>query len=358
MANLLAPQILRRGLEIFALISFVVFVAILFYGNNLARFVEAMLTLRLHWVLIGVGVASLDWIVGGLRLYVLLKHVYPAQSLKGSVISAGINAFGMMITPSQAGGGPFGIAALKRYGTPVPEAMVATLMSFVATILFFIVAGPLVVFLGAGDSLAERGILGVASLNDLFRVSLGGFVTVGVVILSLILFPGVARRLARRVVGFFERRGNPKIASRVAELNDGIDRAHQAMVAYFSTVRGWLALLASIPLTGGALANKLLAGYIVLRALGLEAPFIDVIMLQTLVMFLLYFAPTPGGSGLAEVLSGAVMSIYVPRELTPSYVLLWRIFYAYLTVAAGSFVFWRWLKDWEESSVAPPQVDN
>ena len=358
MANLLAPQILRRGLEIFLLISLVVFVAILFYGNNLEEFIDAMLHLRWSWVLLGVAVASLDWFGGGLRLYVLLKHVYPAQTYKGAVISAVINAFGMMVTPSQAGGGPFGIFALKRYGTPVPEGMVATFMSFVATILFFVVAGPLVVFLGAGDSLAERGILGVTNLNDLFRVSLGGFITVGLVILALILFPGAARKLARRIVSFFEGRGNPKLAGRVSQLNDGIDQAHEAMVAYFSSARGWLALGASVLITGITLANKLLAGYIVLRALGIEAPFVDVLMLQTLLIFLLYFAPTPGGSGLAEVLSGAVMSIYVPRELTPSYILLWRIFYAYLTVGAGAFIFWRWLKDWEQSSVAPPETDH
>jgi len=376
MASRLAPQILRRGLEVFALISVLVFVAILFYGNNLAQFVDAMLHLRWHWVLLGVAVASLDWFGGGLRLYILLRHVHPTQSFKGAVISAGINAFGMMVTPSQAGGGPFGIFALTRYGTPVPEGMVATFMSFVATILFFVVAGPLVVLLGAGDSLEQHGILGLTNLNDLFRLSLGGFITVGLVILALILFPSIAQKLARRVVGFLERRGNPRIASRVSKLNEGIDRAHGAMVAYFSSVRGWLAIVASVLLTGASLANKLLAGYIVLHALGIEAPFVDVVMLQTLIIFLLYFAPTPGGSGLAELLSGAVMSIYVPRELTPSYVLLWRIYYAYLTVAAGSFVFWRWLKDWEASaeapsdalpsgddtghasSVAPPQMDH
>ncbi|MGD8726402.1 MAG: lysylphosphatidylglycerol synthase transmembrane domain-containing protein, partial [Gemmatimonadales bacterium] len=314
--------------------------------------------LHWQWVLLGVAIASLDWFGGGLRLYVLLKHVYPEQTFKGAVISAGINAFGMMVTPSQAGGGPFGIFALTRYGTPVPEGMVATFMSFVATILFFVVAGPLVIFLGAGDSLAEHGILGLTNLNDLFRLSLGGFITVGLMILALILFPGVARKLAHRIVEFFERRGNPKLAARVSKLNEGIDRAHESMVAYFSSGRGWLALGASVVITAATLANKLLAGFIVLQALGIEAPFVDVLMLQTLIIFLLYFAPTPGGSGLAEVLSGAVMSIYVPRELTPSYILLWRIFYAYLTVAAGWFVFWRWLKDWEESSVAPPEMDH
>jgi uncharacterized protein (TIRG00374 family) len=365
MASRLAPLLLRRGLELFAVISIAVFVAVLFYGNNLEQFADAMLHLRWQWVIIGLLVASLDWFGGGLRLYVLLRHVYPKQSLKGAIISAGINAFGMMLTPSQAGGAPFGIFALKRYGTPVPEAMVATFVSFVATVLFFTVAGPTVILLGAGDSLAEHGILGVTNLHDLFRLSMAGFIGIGLVILALMIFPNVARRLARRIVGWLERRGSVKLADRVSQLNEGIDRAHEAMVAFFRG-RGWLALAASVVLTAPTLANKLFAGYIVLQALGIHAPLADVLMLQTLIIFLLYFAPTPGGSGLAEVLSGAVMSIYVPRELTPSYILLWRIYVAYLTVGVGSFVFWRWLKDWEgrpeeaeteppANSVAPPQ---
>jgi uncharacterized protein (TIRG00374 family) len=356
MTSILAPQLLRRGVEIFAGISVVVFAGLLLYGNNLEQFVDAMLNLRWQWVLIGVAIASLDWFGGGLRLYVLAKHVYPRTQLKGAILSAGLNAWATLITPSQAGGGPLGIYTLRRYGTPIPEGMVSTFMSFVATILFFAVAGPLAVFLGAGQSLKEHGILGVATLSDLFRLSLGGFLTVGAVLLFLMIFPGAARRLARGIVAWLERRGSEKLARRVAGLNDGIDRAHHAMVAFFKG-RGWFALAGSVLLTAPTLANKLLAGYIVLQALDIHAPFVDVLLLQTLIIFLLYFAPTPGGSGLAEVLSAAVMSIYVPRELTPSYVLLWRLFVGYLTLGVGSYVFWRWLKLWEEQ-VAGDDADG
>lgn len=105
-----------------------------------------------------------------------------------------------------------------------------------------------------------------------------------------------------------------------------------------------------VGLTSLAFANRLLAAYVVLRMLGIHAPFVDVLLLQTLIVFLLYFAPTPGGSGIAELVSAAVMSIYVPRELTPSYVLLWRIMVSYLTVGFGSFVFWHWLRGAEMQS--------
>jgi uncharacterized protein (TIRG00374 family) len=343
MAVPLAPRLLRRGLELFALISVVVFAVILLYGNNLEVFVRAMLTLQWGWVGLGVGIAAFDWVGGGLRLWVLLQHVHPTK-LRHCIMSAGLNYWATLLTPSQAGGGPVGIYALKRYGTPIPEGIIATFMSWMATILFFVIAGPTAVALGAGRSLERHGVLGQAvSLNDLFRLALGGFIAVGIAVLLVIVFPGVARQIAQRIATWLEGRGSAKLAGWVAQARDGIDRSHEAMIAFFRG-RGWISLLSAVLLTALALANKLLAGYVVLRALNIQAPFVDVVLLQTLLMFLLYFAPTPGSSGLAEVLSAAVMSIYVPRELTPSYVLLWRVFVGYLTLAVGSYVAWRWLK--------------
>ena len=352
MVSPVAPRLLRRGLELFAVISIVVFGGMLLYGNNLQVFLKAMVSLQWQWVALGVAIASLDWFGGGARLWVLTRHVHPQTTLKGCILSAGLNAWATMLTPSQAGGGPVGIYTLKRYGTPIPEAMVSTFVSFVATILFFAVAGPVAVFFGAGRSLAQHGVLGQAvTLSDLFRLSIGGFVTMGTVMLVLILFPGLARRVARWVVSWLERRGSLRLASRVATLNDGIDRAHASMVAFFRG-RGWISFAAAVVLTAATYANKLLAGYVVLRALGIHAHFVDVLLLQTLIVFLLYFAPTPGGSGLAEILSWRVMSIYFPPALTPSYILLWRILVSYLTITVGSVVFWHWLKVAEEGGEA------
>ena len=112
----------------------------------------------------------------------------------------------------------------------------------------------------------------------------------------------------------------------------------------FNSPGGWLALFWSTLLSAPSHANKLLAGYVALRALGIHANFVDILLLQTLVMFLLYFAPTPGASGIGEVLSAAVMSSYVPRELTPIYILLWRLTLTYWTLAFGFVVFSGWVR--------------
>ena len=38
------------------------------------------------------------------------------------------------------------------------------------------------------------------------------------------------------------------------------------------------------------------------------------------------------------------MSIYVPRELTPLYTILWRMVLSYYTIAFGAFVFSSWVR--------------
>ena len=95
----------------------------------------------------------------------------------------------------------------------------------------------------------------------------------------------------------------------------------------------------------------------VLRALGIHANLSDVLLVQTTIAFLLYFAPTPGGSGAAEALSAALMSVYVPRALLPIYTLLWRFTVSYATVIFGSFIFFKLLHgSLEKSEVAAETV--
>ncbi len=353
MATKLVPRLIRRGIEVFAVLSFIGFAGILFYGNNLKFFLEAMTSLKWHWLALGVVLATMDWVGGGLRLFFLSRHVFPATTLKASVLSAGMNAWGTLVTPSQAGGGPAGIYVFRHYGVPIPEGTISTFMAWVATVLFFAVLGPLTIWLGAGQSLEAHGVLGDLTLNDLYRLSLGAFVSIGLVILALLIFPGVAHRGARAIIALLKRRRSERMVERLEALDDGVDRMHESMRAYFNSPHGWLSLLLAVVFTGVAYANKLLAGYVALRVIGIEAQFVDVLLLQILIVFLLYFAPTPGGSGLAEILSVAVMSIYVPRELTPSYILIWRLLNSYLTLSFGSYLFWRLLKRAER----PPPED-
>jgi uncharacterized protein (TIRG00374 family) len=281
----------------------------------------------------------------------------PRPSLKGAILAGGMGAWAGFITPVNSGAGPMTMYTLRRYGIPLPVAVAATFMSFVSTVLFFALAGPLAVAFGAGRSLGNRGnVLGL-SLFDLFKGSLAIIAAIGVLMAVVIFFPRMVRDLIHRAAEAIGRRSR-RVADRLERVQAGIDELHESVVA-FNSPGGFLALVWCTILSGPSHANKLLAGYVAIRALGIEANFVDILLLQTLVMFLLYFAPTPGASGIGEVLSAAVMSSYVPRELTPIYILLWRLTLTYWTLAFGFVVFSGWvrsgLKTIGQDSLAEPE---
>jgi len=347
MALALTPRLLRRGLELFAAISLGgVALLVAYYLIRFGDRVDVLLSpfLRLNWGWMGVGLvlASMDWFGGGLRLWVCTRYVYPGVRLRDMVLAGGFGAWAAYLTPFQSGSAPMSMWVMKRAGVPVPVALSSIFVTFIATVGFFAIAGPLAVVLGAGQSLSQHGLVLGITLYDLFKTSLTIFGFLGLLMLTAVIFPGVMKRLIQRLAGRFARR-SPKAAERMAKLSTGVDRAHDCMVA-FGSPKGLLTLLLAIVISAPSHANKLLAGYVTMRVLGIPADFTDILLLQILISFLLYFAPTPGGSGLAELTSAAVMSIYVPRELTPSYTLIWRFINSYATVIVGSLIFWYWLR--------------
>ncbi|MEO7986312.1 MAG: lysylphosphatidylglycerol synthase transmembrane domain-containing protein [Gemmatimonadales bacterium] len=342
MSRLLTPKFLLRGFEISILASMVGFGIILLYGNDFQAFLRGIGHIHWGWLPVGLALASLDWLGGGFRLWVVARHVHPRPSLKGMFLAGGMGAWAGYITPLNSGAGPMTMYTMRRFGVPLPVAVTSTFMSFVATILFFAIAGPLALLFGAGQSLGQRGNLLGLSLYDLFRGSLTIIAGIGVLMAVVIFFPRLVRDLIHRVAEAVGRRSQ-RVGERLERLQSGIDEAHASVIA-FNSPSGWLTLFWATILSAPSHANKLLAGYVALRALGLHANFVDILLLQTLVMFLLYFAPTPGASGIGEVLSAAVMSSYVPRELTPLYILVWRLILTYFTLAFGFFVFSSWVR--------------
>jgi glycosyltransferase 2 family protein len=343
----LTPRLLRRGLELFAIISLtgvVLLVAyyVIFKGERIDVLLAPLLRMHWGWLLVGLVLASMDWFGGGLRLWVCTRHVFPAVKLGDMFLAGGFGAWGAYLTPFQSGSAPMQVWVMKRSGVPVPVALSSIFVTFIATVGFFAIAGPLAVWLGAGKSLAQHGLVLGITLYDLFKTSLSIFGLIGVLMITAVVFPGAVKRFIQRLASRLGRR-NPRTAERMQKLSAGVDRAHDCMVA-FGSPKGLFTLFLAIIISAPSHANKLLAGYVAMRVLGIPADFTDILLLQTLISFLLYFAPTPGASGLAELTSAAVMSLYVPRELTPSYTLIWRFINSYATVIVGALIFWYFLR--------------
>src|SRR6266571_9373151 len=160
MALALTPRLLRRGLELFALISLAgVVVVLAVYGENVQAVARALLHLHWGWMVVGLGLASMDWLGGGTRLWVVARHVHPGVRLWDMIIAGGMSAWAAYLTPFQSGAGPTMMWVMRRAGVRLPEAMTSTFMTFVATVVFFATAGPLAIYLGAGKSLEQHNVI-------------------------------------------------------------------------------------------------------------------------------------------------------------------------------------------------------
>ena len=86
------------------------------------------------------------------------------------------------------------------------------------------------------------------------------------------------------------------------------------------------------------LLSRCLMAYLCLRFLGIQESTLGAVMeIQMALIFLIYFAPTPGGSGLAEGASLSLMATIVPVGFAPYYNLLWRSATLYLPASVGLF---------------------
>ena len=85
--RIFTPQLLRRGLEIFLLISLIGFIVIFIYGKDPKAALSYVTQLKWGWLLVGLLLASMDWIGGGIRLWVLARVVHPDPPLKVALIT-------------------------------------------------------------------------------------------------------------------------------------------------------------------------------------------------------------------------------------------------------------------------------
>src|SRR3989442_7185124 len=92
MALALTPRLLRRGLELFAIISLAgVIVVLAVYGENVQAVGGALL--HLHWgglVVVGLGLASMDWIGGGFGVWVVARAPPPGCRPEDMLICRGL----------------------------------------------------------------------------------------------------------------------------------------------------------------------------------------------------------------------------------------------------------------------------
>lgn len=89
---------------------------------------------------------------------------------------------------------------------------------------------------------------------------------------------------------------------------------------------------------------KLNLAYIILLALGIEIDYLTAMAILALLKFILYFSPTPGGSGVGELSIAALFATLMPLHMLPIYTVLYRFFCLILPAAFGAWIVMREMK--------------
>jgi uncharacterized protein (TIRG00374 family) len=228
------------------------------------------------------------------------------------------NYFLALLTPGAAGGAVAQVMFLRRAGVPTGKATVLVVVRTILSILFLLCAMPLVFYydpdllpwlpkgtLALGSTIIVAGIFGGILL---FRTTLPHYLLIK-----------ITKKLshARRRTAF----------------------------AIYRDVQGAVILLSTAPLRMMRVlvesAISLLFLYSVVPVLfmgmGAEADWLRILGRMIFLNIFLYFAPTPGGSGIAETGFIWLFKDFVPSGTVGIAAVTWRMFAEYLPFSIGLY---------------------
>ena len=97
-------------------------------------------------------------------------------------------------------------------------------------------------------------------------------------------------------------------------------------------------LIAGFLITAIVFFGKFVIAFLVIKGLGIDVNFWQVIYLQLIIFLVIYFAPTPGASGVSEVSTAYIMGQIIPRDQIGVFVILWRFFILFIGMIVGGYV--------------------
>ena len=305
----------------------------------------------LFWLLLFL---PIDTLSAGLRIWVIGRVLQPGVSFWTCLKAEWANLGLAMLTPSQTGGGFGQIYILSRGGMNLGMALTVSLISFLGSMVVLLFIGIHSLLISKVDHLA-------AFLQGAFFIF---FIIFAAVIFAVcrpgLLHLGISKiyRKIQRMWGRKHSPGNTALApnTRFTRLlaylqilsQKLIDLCymHQANMRRFFRLNSssfiWVCLLSLI-----FMLSRSIMAFLCLRFFGIQAAALgDVLETQLSLIFLIYFAPTPGSSGLAEGASMLMMHGAMPAGIVPYYNLLWRCSTLYLPAIAGLvFLSWAIMQD-------------
>ncbi len=330
----LRSKYLRRRYLITGIVLFLAIssagVAVSFLLTSGAEFWPTIRSLRVSQLATLLFLVVMDWVLGGYRLYMFAHAMEPRVSFFDGFRANLCNMFLGAITPSQTGGGPAHIYVLWRAGLPISGGVALSLINFAATLAVLFIAAVLIVVMIPAE-FAE-------TMRVILRFSFGIFAVVMTAIFLLLLAPKVMLTPATRLVRAVGRLLGGRMVTRTETANHKLTELvgqFQQSVAMCTKKNPHL-LAQSLGVTFVLYFNKCLIGYVIAQAMGLSVAFWNVIIAQVLLLFVCYFAPTPGAGFIAEVSNTFLMRCFTDSTNVAAFTVGCRLSTIWLAVVLGA----------------------
>jgi len=269
----------------------------------------------------------------GLRLYFVLRSINEKVSFRDIFKLVFINIFVSNVTPMATGGGFVQVYYLTRSGVAVGKAIAATLIRTFLAVIFVFIAAPLIIIF------AKTGQFSSFLTNNIYTYI---FIILSLYFLMFYIVIFKKRYISCLLYLILSLLRKMHFISYSRFCRYKFKALKQVIL--FSKSLGWFLkgdikfVAASIFFTFMFLMSMFSFSAVILWQLSYAARYFDIVGLQVVVTFLMYFAPTPGASGVAEGAYSVLFSKIVSKDDITLVTIAWRFFTIYLGVFTGMIV--------------------
>lgn len=270
-------------------------------------------------ILMALGILGVGLLFDGLRLITLAKVTDEELTLKQIINVVLSNYFLALVTPGASGGAIAQVMFMKKAGVPVAKATVVVLVRTIMSINFLILLVPVVFF-------TDKDI------NTWIPTSVLATVSIGFISLPVLAFFLMRTEYPEKWLDFFTKklafrtRQNCFIWYQEFKHAFVIMGKHPMMVlrAFIESGISLLCIYATVPMY--------------FTGMNIDYNLTQVMGRMVLINLVLYFSPTPGGSGIAEAGFVMLFKNLLPNGLAGIMAVLWRFTAEYLPFLLGAFV--------------------
>ncbi len=272
----------------------------------------------------------LYFLFDGLRLYCVIRALGTKIPFSYILKLVFINIFISNVTPLATGGGFVQVYFMSRKQMTIGQATAATSLRTMLSALILFTLAPIIIWIDPNQFSMFSGHHNLLFLITV--VSLGYLVLFWIILfkirmVKLILFKVLSLLTKLRILSIKKKkRSFVRLSAELRSFSKGFRR-------YFKESSGWAAL--SVLCTMLFLLMLFSFSIALVRIMGYQISILTMLAFQVVLTFFMYFAPTPGATGVAEGGYGLLFAQVVQSQDIAALTLSWRFLTIYVGVLIG-----------------------